>query len=165
VRADDAGQLVWFEVPTPSSATSGRYDAQGEVRFLVSPDASYRRAGKAAPLPSLHRSPCLNTGDPTTAPVLPDVPCGENGGAAAIHAAPGTTPAVPPVVPYEIPPEARATAVAELRTRFPDVTAWYGNQTHSWWALLPELGRRGCLVEANTPAELAEAIALVRSQP
>jgi anti-sigma regulatory factor (Ser/Thr protein kinase) len=48
-RADDAGQLVWFEVPAPSPATSGRYDAQTEVRSLVSPDASYRRAGKAAP--------------------------------------------------------------------------------------------------------------------
>jgi hypothetical protein len=39
------------------------------------------------------------------------------------------------------------------------VTAWYGEATHRWWALVPAAGRRGCLVEARTPAELATVIA------
>jgi hypothetical protein len=72
-------------------------------------------------------------------------------------------PGAPPAVPYEIPAEARAAVAAALRARFPGVTAWYGTVTRKWWAVVPELGRRGCLVEASTPAELATAIARVRT--
>ena len=34
VEADDAGQMVWFEVPTPSAVTTGRHDTQEETSLL-----------------------------------------------------------------------------------------------------------------------------------
>jgi hypothetical protein len=76
---------------------------------------------------------------------------------------PGASPAPPPVERYEMPPEARAVVTAELRARFPEVTAWYGMTTRRWWALVPgtDRRRRGRLIEANTPAELVAAIARV----
>ena len=34
VEADDAGQMVWFEIPTPSAFTTGRHDAREETSSL-----------------------------------------------------------------------------------------------------------------------------------
>jgi hypothetical protein len=76
-----------------------------------------------------------------------------------MRVASGVPPDPPPVARYEIPLQVRASVVAELRVRFPGVTAWYGRATHRWWAFVPGAGGRGCLVEARTPADLATAIA------
>lgn len=58
------------------------------------------------------------------------------------------------------PPEVRAAAIARLSHHFPGVPIWFGDHTHTWWALVPEgrLGRLGRLVEALSPQELATAI-------
>ena len=55
--------------------------------------------------------------------------------------------------------EAKArSAVHEIEQAVPGVTAWYGEATEHWWALvwLPEGAR---LLEAINPRELRDAIA------
>jgi hypothetical protein len=47
----------------------------------------------------------------------------------------------------------RAATAAGLSARF-GVPVWWGSSTRRWWALLPG-GRRGHLVEATDPYDLA----------
>jgi len=58
------------------------------------------------------------------------------------------------------PPHAnlhRQQAAAQIEQEFPEVTAWFGPATRTWWAIVP-LGTGWRLVEAVDPAELREAI-------
>ncbi|GLZ16259.1 hypothetical protein Acsp04_64940 [Actinomadura sp. NBRC 104425] len=48
-------------------------------------------------------------------------------------------------------------ALAWIRQQFPEVPAWYGKATGSWWAM-PPIGARWRLVEAVDPVELRGAI-------
>ncbi|GAA4156543.1 hypothetical protein GCM10022416_57780 [Actinomadura keratinilytica] len=61
--------------------------------------------------------------------------------------------------PCRIPPsEADQQAVlAWIRREFPEVLAWYGRATGSWWAMV-RVGARWRLVEAVDPVELRGAI-------
>lgn len=47
---------------------------------------------------------------------------------------------------------------AGLERRFSGAVVWYGTRTRRWWAVLRHRGRRGELIEAANPVELAEAI-------
>ncbi|RAY16820.1 hypothetical protein DPM19_01240 [Actinomadura craniellae] len=57
-----------------------------------------------------------------------------------------------------------ASAVRELRARFPAAVVWFGPFTGRWWAMVgTDHGPR--LVEAITPAELGRAIASPAAWP
>ncbi|MQY06482.1 hypothetical protein [Actinomadura macrotermitis] len=51
----------------------------------------------------------------------------------------------------------------EIARRYPGAKSWYGTHTGNWWALV--WGGRWRLVEAPTPAELAQAIEKARGWP
>jgi hypothetical protein len=55
-------------------------------------------------------------------------------------------------------------AARGLAQEFPGVTAWYGEQTRQWWAMVPVLGGHG-LLSAPDIHHLREAIINARSQP
>ena len=48
-------------------------------------------------------------------------------------------------------------ASAQIEHDFPEVTAWFGTATRTWWAMVP-IGTGWRLVEAVDPVELREAI-------
>lgn len=48
-------------------------------------------------------------------------------------------------------------AAAQIEQEFPEVKAWFGMATRTWWAMVP-IGAGWRLVEALSPAELREAI-------
>ncbi|MFF5262124.1 hypothetical protein ACFY4C_24580 [Actinomadura viridis] len=70
--------------------------------------------------------------------------------------------AVAPWAMAEIEPD---EILAELRRRFPRVTAWRGEFTGRWWALTPDRSGRDRLVEAGDPAELGRLLEDVRQAP
>lgn len=43
--------------------------------------------------------------------------------------------------------------IAAVQARFPGALVWFGAHTERWWAVLG-----GCLVEAESPAELGRAL-------
>ncbi len=49
-------------------------------------------------------------------------------------------------------------AITEIRAAFPGTTAWWGHQTRTWRAVLPEAAA-GSLVSAPTPVRLCQALA------
>jgi hypothetical protein len=58
-------------------------------------------------------------------------------------------------------PEGTGTAITtstEIRAAFPGTTAWWGHQTRTWQAALPEAAG-GSLVSASTPVRLRQAVA------
>ncbi|GLZ12553.1 hypothetical protein Acsp04_27880 [Actinomadura sp. NBRC 104425] len=55
------------------------------------------------------------------------------------------------------PSDADGWLLAGIRRDFPEIPAWYGKATGSWWAMVP-IGARWRLVEAVDPAELRRAI-------
>ena len=46
---------------------------------------------------------------------------------------------------------------AQIEREFPEVSAWYGRATGTWWAMVP-VRTRWRLVEAISPVELRAAI-------
>ncbi|GAA3979962.1 hypothetical protein GCM10023085_72790 [Actinomadura viridis] len=55
--------------------------------------------------------------------------------------------------------------VAELRRRFPRVSAWRGESTGSWWAYTLDHAGRPHLLEADDPVQLGRLLADVRQAP
>ncbi|GAA4077131.1 hypothetical protein [Actinomadura miaoliensis] len=56
-----------------------------------------------------------------------------------------------------MPSEVDGRLLARIKQDFPDVQAWYGKATGTWWAMVP-IGPRWRLVEAVDPMELQGAI-------
>lgn len=67
-----------------------------------------------------------------------------------------TAPAAPWAL-IDIDPE---SALAELKNRFPGVTAWFGEFSGSWWGLVIDRTGQGhdALVEGDTVAELGQRL-------